>query len=166
MSARLRPARSKWKRPGVAVVLVLLAIQLVRPERPTGELPGDGSMSDHVSVPQRVDAILREACYDCHSDETRWPWYAHVAPLSWYLVRDVRHGRSNLDFSRWSTDVVLEPTPDQRLRWMCRDVREDIMPPRLYALAHPDARLDDEEIERICEWTASARAALGQSPSG
>jgi hypothetical protein len=140
---------------GVALA-VLLALQLIRPADSRGTLPGDGTLADHVDVPADVHSLLRAACYDCHSDETRWPWYSRIAPLSWLIFADVRHGRSNLDFSRWSTDPVREPTPTQRLTWICDDVREGIMPPRLYRLAHPEARLSQEEQDVICAWTEDA----------
>lgn len=145
----------------ISVALVALALQFFHPSPPRPTLPGDGTMSDHVRVPETVETLLRQACYDCHSEETRWPWYSRVSPLSWLIVRDVEHGRSNLDFSRWSTDPVREPTPDQRLRWICEDIEEGDMPPELYRLAHPEARLDAEEEKLICSWTARARRELG-----
>jgi hypothetical protein len=123
------------------LVFALLSLQLFRPDAPRAVLPGDGSISDHVAVPGDVEVLLRTACYDCHSGETRWPWYSRVSPVSWIIASDVQHGRSNLDFSRWSIDPDREPTPVQRLKWMCRDIREKIMPPRLYRLAHAGARL-------------------------
>lgn len=149
----------RWRNPLVFIsgpVLVLLGLQLVRPEPPRASLPGNGTLADHVDVPADVDSLLRAACYDCHSDETRWPWYSRVAPFSWLIVKDIQHGRSNLDFSRWSTDPVREPTPTQRLSWICDDIREGVMPPRLYRLAHPGARLTDAEQDLICAWTEDA----------
>jgi hypothetical protein len=137
-------------------VLALLGMQLIRPEVSRATLPGDGTLADHLPVPAEVDTLLRTACYDCHSDKTRWPWYAHVAPVSWLIAYDVRHGRSDLDFSSWSTDPVREPTPTQRLTWMCDDVRDGTMPPPLYRLLHPKARLRDDEKEMLCAWTAGA----------
>lgn len=136
----------------IALVVVAIAIQLIRPERPQGELPADGRMTEFVTVPGDIDSLLRRSCFDCHSDETRWPWYSRVAPISWLVAHDVRHGRSNLDFSRWSIDPVREPTPEQRFRWMCREVRSDIMPPRVYLLAHPHARLTAAEKHALCAW--------------
>lgn len=110
-------------------------------------------MSSHVDVPAEVEDALRRACYDCHSDETHWPWYSRISPVSWLIVRDVEHGRSDLDFNHWSTDPVREPTPVQRLTWTCREIREGTMPPRSYLLLHPSARLSAEEEDAICEWS-------------
>jgi hypothetical protein len=117
-------------------------------------------MTAHIATPPAVEAILEKACYDCHSAETDWPWYSRVAPFSWLIVEDVRHGRSNLDFSSWSTDPDREPTPTQRLRWTCEEVRQRIMPPVSYRLLHPQARLTDEEADLLCDWAANALAGL------
>lgn len=156
------PRRRTRRLPAaIGIPVIVLLLQLVRPAPPGGSLPGDGTIGDHLSVPPEMDALLRAACYDCHSDGTRWPWYARVAPVSWLVAADVRHGRSNLDFSRWSVDPVVEPTPVQRLTWMCDDVRDGTMPPWLYRLAHPEARLDAREKASLCAWTADARAGLG-----
>jgi hypothetical protein len=140
---------------GAALVVALVGAQFIRPEHPRGVLPSDGRMNDLVTVPNGVDSLLRRSCYDCHSDETRWPWYSHVAPVSWLVIHDVRHARGDLDFSRWSTDPVREPTPQQQFRWMCQDVRRDIMPPRLYLLMHADARLSEADKDLLCAWTAA-----------
>jgi len=140
---------------GAALVVALVGAQFIRPEHPRGVLPSDGRMNDLVTVPNSVDSLLRRSCYDCHSDETRWPWYSHVAPVSWLVIHDVRHARGDLDFSRWSTDPVREPTPQQQFRWMCQDVRRDVMPPRLYLLMHADARLSEADKDLLCAWTAA-----------
>lgn len=163
MSFSRRAGSKRWPRiAATSLVVVCIGIQFIRPEHPRGELSSDGSMTEFVAVPGHVDSLLRRSCYDCHSDETRWPWYARVAPASWLLVRDVRHGRSNLDFSRWSVDTIREPTSKQRLQWMCRDVRSGIMPPRMYTVMHPRARLTEPEIDTLCAW--AQQRALFPSP--
>ncbi|HKI94377.1 MAG TPA: heme-binding domain-containing protein [Gemmatimonadales bacterium] len=156
MTGILRRARLRRlaRAVGAALVIALVGAQFIRPEHPRGVLPSDGRMNDLVTVPNGVDSLLRRSCYDCHSDETRWPWYSHVAPVSWLVIHDVRHARGDLDFSRWSTDPVREPTPQQQFRWMCQDVRRDIMPPRLYLLMHADARLSEADKDLLCGWTA------------
>ena len=117
-------------------------------------------MTAFVAFDAHIDSLLRRSCYDCHSNETRWPWYARVAPVSWLITDDVRHGSSNLDFSRWSVDTLREPTPQQRLRGMCRDVQRDIMPPQAYRYAHPDARVSNADKRALCRWTDEQLASL------
>jgi hypothetical protein len=134
-------------------ILLLVGLQLVGPDLPEARPGGHGPVTDHIDVPPEVLATLRRACYDCHSNETRWPWYARVAPASWLIVDDVRRGRVHLNFSDWWTDPGREPTQRQRMRFMCQDVRGDSMPPSSYLLMHPGARLREGESERICAWT-------------
>ena len=164
-----RSHRARLKRStriaATSLLVIVIALQFIRLERPQGALPGDGRMTDFVAVPGKVDSLLRRSCYDCHSDETRWPWYSRVAPISWLITHDVQHGRSDLDFSRWSIDPIREPTPQQRFRWMCRDVRRGIMPPRVYLLAHPRARLTDADRETLCAW-ADQQLSAGQPRDG
>jgi hypothetical protein len=117
------------------VLGLLLAIQLI----PYGR--------DHSNPPVRRDAAWPSseiralavlACYDCHSNETEWPWYSNVAPVSWLVQRDVDAGRSVLNFSE--TDREQDESDEA-----AETVREGEMPPRSYTLAHPSARLDGEE---------------------
>jgi len=153
----------RTRRVLVGLGLGALGLQLVQPGPPRAVLPGDGSMRDHLDVPDSIARLMRRACDDCHSAQTRWPWYARVSPVSWLIFDDVQHGRSNLDFTSWSTDPEREPTPDQRLRWMCREARDGTMPPRLYRLVHPASRLSGEEKEALCAWSEEARQSLGPS---
>ena len=89
----------------------------------------------------RTRALAKRACFDCHSNETTWPWYAHVAPMSWAMQRDVDAGRSVMNFSEWNRpyDLAMEAGPQV--------VRTE-MPPRSYRALHDHARLThDEKLE-------------------
>ena len=81
------------------------------------------------------------ACYDCHSNETTWPWYSNVAPMSWLVQRDVDRGRDELNFSEWTTQDDLDDLHDA--------VEHGDMPPWQYTLNHPEAKLSDAETERL-----------------
>jgi hypothetical protein len=146
----------------VAALLILFgAAQLIR--RPSLDNPPVVPamlLQTHVQVPADVDSILRRACYDCHSNETRWPLYARVAPVSWLVARDVTGARSDLNFSVWGTDPEREPTVGQRLGGICSDLRKGIMPPWSYLLMHRSARVSPAQVERICQWTTTARQQL------
>jgi hypothetical protein len=87
-------------------------------------------------------ALARDACYDCHSNETEWPVYSYVAPMSWLVRNDVESGRHELNFSRWDED-------DGEADDAAETLRDGSMPPRQYQLMHPDARLSDEEVDRL-----------------
>ena len=97
-----------------------------------------------------TEQLARAACFDCHSNETRWPWYAQVAPVSWLVTRDVNKGRAAMNFSE---DVPAEYDADD-LEW---HVTND-MPPRLYLPLHPEANLT---VEQKAQLVAGLRATFG-----
>ncbi|RMH20295.1 MAG: heme-binding protein [Gemmatimonadetes bacterium] len=135
------------RRAGAALLgagLVLAALQFVPVERTNPPV-----VSEHRSVPA-VDSLLRSACYDCHSNETRWPWYARVAPASLLLGRHVREGRGALNFSEWPAWDLEEQELLGRL--IVEQLEDDAMPPRTYRLLHPEARLEPAERARIADW--------------
>jgi hypothetical protein len=131
------------------LVLAFLAIQLRRPIRANPPVAGD------VAAPPGVAAVLRKACYDCHSNETRWPWYSEVAPISWWLADHVDHGRSHLNFSEWTR---LEPGKRRdKLEEIDEEVGEGAMPLSSYKIMHSSARLTEEERNRIRSWARAER---------
>ena len=93
-------------------------------------------------------ALAQRACFDCHSNETTWPWYTHIAPVSWLTARDVIEGRQHLNFSTWG-----QPTGRQgegtNVRELVRSVQNGSMPPAIYLPLHPAARLTAEEQQQL-----------------
>ncbi|MDZ7675887.1 MAG: heme-binding domain-containing protein [Acidimicrobiales bacterium] len=123
-------------RPVLTVLgLVFLAIQLV----PYGWTHSNPPITDPVrwDSPQ-VESVVRAACYDCHSNETDWPVYAYVAPMSWLVRSDVESGRDELNFSEWDDF-------DSEADDAAEEVIVGSMPPREYTLLHPDAQLNNVE---------------------
>ena len=119
-------------------------LQLVRFEQANPPVTAD------LVAPAEVTAILRRACYDCHSNETRWPWYGQVAPVSWLLHRDVVDGRKHLNFSDWS--AAAEDRRARRRTAIVEEVSEGEMPPWFYVAAHPAARLSANDIQILRAW--------------
>ena len=132
----------------LAVVGALVVIQFVpvaRPSNPpvTGEVPAS----------PEVRAILRRACYDCHSNETVWPWYSKVAPISWLVARDVREGRTELNFSTW--DQYSSKQQVKKMGESFEEVAEGEMPPWFYLPVHRDAVLSPQDKAALRDWAAS-----------
>lgn len=100
--------------------------------------------------PQTADLVHR-ACYDCHSNLTVWPWYAHIAPISWLLARDVNGGRQHLNFTEWNQ-------PQKHAKDVAAQVKQGDMPPWFYLPMHPAARLSDAEKQALI---AGAEKTLG-----
>jgi hypothetical protein len=118
------------------------------------------ALDARATVPAPVAATLRRACYDCHSNETRWPWYAFVPPASWLVTHDVREGRGHLNFSRWGEYNALDRA--DLLDEACELVTEEEMPLPQYLLLHGDARLSESERTALCDWTTAEAARLEQ----
>ncbi len=133
-----------WKKVVLWVVVVgavlFAAIQFV----PYGR---DHTNPPVVQEPEWANERTRElavgACFDCHSNETKWPWYSNVAPVSWFLMRDVTGGREALNFSEWQNN-------DQALG-AAETVEEGSMPTMQYKLMNPAARLSDQERQELAQ---------------
>jgi len=129
------------------VVAGLFAIQLVPVSRRNPPVVAT------VPAPPEVERILRRACFDCHSNETVWPAQAYVAPLSWYVAHDVKEGREELNFSEWG------PKQEQRTaKTLAKEVGKGDMPPALYVVAHPSAKLSEAEKALLVSWAKGLRA--------
>ena len=138
---------------GISALLVL-GIQLIQPDRGNPAVTPERAIKAHVQVPEAVEGILRRACRDCHSNETRWPWYAKVSPVSFFMADHVKDGRRRLNFSEWDQvrgSVAGESTA-KRLESICEEVSEGKMPLRSYLFLHPEARLSSDDQRLICDW--------------
>jgi len=130
-----------------AVVLggVLALIQWVPVER------SNPPVETELPATPQVSEVLRRACYDCHSNETVWPWYASIAPVSWLIARDVNEGREELNFSTWNRYDAKQRT--ERLEGIAEMVEEGEMPPWFYLPFHRDARLSAADVSALEAWT-------------
>jgi len=114
-----------------------------------------------LDVPRPVETILNNACKDCHSNETRVPWYGKVAPLSWMVANDVERARHAMNLSEWSVQVGAKPGVAMgTLLAACAGVEAEKMPPAAYRRMHPAARLDQAQVETLCGWAATQARAL------
>jgi Haem-binding domain len=115
-------------------------------------------------APPEVEAILRNSCYDCHSNQTRWPWYSRVAPLSWVIVDHVEQGRKQINFSEWGD--YFPRTRKRKLQWMQRALHDEVMPLWSYRLMHPGTRLNDADRATLDHWIDMQLAGpvTGSSP--
>lgn len=95
-------------------------------------------------------ALAQRACFDCHSNETVWPWYSRIAPVSWLVRRDVDEGRHHLNFSDWGA-VHEDGEGHDHADKMLTVVEEGEMPPLTYLLMHPEAKLSDEEKRQLMD---------------
>jgi hypothetical protein len=144
--------RRAVKRALPLLVAALLVAQLVRCERT------NPPVTAAVEAPAEVAAVLRRACYDCHSHETVWPWYSRVAPVSWLVAHDVAEGRDELNFSAWGAYDRRRKL--KLLRETAEQVADGEMPPWYYTLMHAEARLGAPDRELLAAWTAEETARV------
>lgn len=145
----------------VALAVLLLGLQFIRPERGTPARASAQAIEQHLSVPPEVNQVLTRACKDCHSNETKWPWYSHVAPVSWFVADHVNEGRDELNFSDWGDYTPHES--GEILEMVCREVRQGTMPLKSYTILHPEARLTDADIKTLCDWSDAEGRRLATS---
>ena len=98
--------------------------------------------------------LSKRACFDCHSNETTWPWYSHVAPVSWLVQHDVDSGRRHLNFSEWNR-------PQRHAKDAAEQVRKGDMPPWYFLPTHPEARLSETERNQLIEGLTTTMPAAG-----
>lgn len=141
----------------VAAGAVVFAIIQVFPTSVTNP-----PITHDVGAPAHVESILRRACYDCHSNETRWPWYSHVAPASWLVIRDVDRARKHLNFSTWDKYTDDPETVVRKFRNIDKVMHNRSMPLWYYLPAHSAARLASGDREALEDWVLLAIANVGQ----
>jgi hypothetical protein len=150
-----------WLKIGIGSLLALAGIQLVSCERTNPPITAD------LRAATDVKAVLTRACYDCHSNETAWLWYSHVAPISWLVHRDVTKGRAALNFSDW--EALTEAKRAKLRRESGEEVAEGEMPPGIYTPMHPHAVLSGADKQLIQTWANDSEApraeADGRAPA-
>ncbi|MBT8337813.1 MAG: heme-binding domain-containing protein [Gemmatimonadetes bacterium] len=142
----------------LALLAVFVALQLYPVDR------ANPPVTAALDLPEgEVGDILRDACLDCHSHETVWPWYSRIAPASFFVADHVEEGREHLNFSTWTTEDV--ESRDHMLEEMVEVMEEREMPLRSYTLIHPEARLTGAQRSLLIRWARERRAGLRSSES-
>jgi hypothetical protein len=134
----------------ILVGIVFLGMQFVS----TAATPKTPPNPIHMAqlVDPKVGAILDRSCQDCHSNQTNWPWYGRVAPVSWIISKHVSAGRDMLDFSAWTDQ--FQPGGDRMM--ICDAVSSGTMPLASYTLIHREAKLSKQDVKLICDWAESS----------
>jgi len=156
--------RKKLKWIFVGLVAVFALAQLANPPHTNPPVvPGHDLMAAH-PPPEPVAALLHAACYDCHSQETKWPWYSRIAPVSWLVASDVTEGRKHMNLSDWP-----QASPEHAVKQLER-ISEQVdykdMPPAKYTLLHPEARLTPDQRQQLIHWADAEVARLKAGGAG
>ena len=134
----------------IAILAIIIILQFVGPSRPENY---DSSPADLIATEQleeEVATLLRNACYDCHSMESKYPWYANIAPVKWMIYDHIYEGREELNFSEWAN--LEKRAKIRKLKDIAEEVEEGEMPMESYVKMHAEANLTDEQRAMIVEW--------------
>ncbi len=139
----------------VVSAALLLFIQFIPIDR------SNPSETAEFAAPRELTDILRRSCYDCHSNETIWPWYSRIAPVSWLVAHDVHEGREHLNFSIW--DGYSEEKKAKLRKEIQEEAREGEMPPFQYSSIHPAARLNERDKRVLGDWIEGESKYMGDA---
>ncbi len=138
---------------GLLAVLVIMQFFRIDKSNPTSNPAKDMFVVEQ--VPQEVQSIIKTSCFDCHSNNVRYPWYTNVAPASWWVKSHINEAREELNFSEWGTYPIKRKL--HKLEEIEEMVDEDEMPLPSYLLAHNDAKLTKEQKNKLIIWAKQLR---------
>jgi hypothetical protein len=135
----------------IAISVALVAIQFIRPAKNISDLNGPNEIAKHYTVPENVQNILKQSCYDCHSNNTNYPWYTNIQPVGlWIQLTHVNDGKRHLNFSEYGS--YPEKKAKHKFEEIADEVREGEMPLGTYTLIHGDAKLSSEQTKALVDW--------------
>ena len=147
--------RSKGTKIALAIGAAIVAIQLVPVDRSNPPMQGV------VAAPPEVLEVMKRACFDCHSNETRWPWYSYVAPVSWIIAGHVSHGREEMNLTEWNKIPLAKQAHKIDECWEL--VEKGAMPLPGYVRLHAEAKLTDADKAAIRGWARVAGESSGKA---
>lgn len=151
-----------WKKVILILFLVLLIIQFFRPEKNIAAKEQPQALQKKYALPEQVSTTLQAACNDCHSNNTRYPWYAEVQPVAWYLAYHVDEGKGELNFDEFLSYPAKKQ--DHKMEEVVEMIEKGEMPLDSYTLLHHDAKLDENQKAALIAWAKEVRTQIGYKP--
>lgn len=149
------------KKVGIILTIAVIVLQLFRGSEPRTEPVSINDLIVSENVSDEVAVILKEACYDCHSMQTEYPWYTYVTPVSWFVFDHVRHGRGELNFSDWAS--FDKESKLHILKDVGKEVSKNKMPLDSYVSMHSEANLTPEQRKLIEDWAQELAARISSN---
>lgn len=138
----------------ILLVVILIGLQFIPVERNNPPVTGE------IDAPGNIISILKTSCYDCHSNETTWPWYSYVAPVSFLIADDVKKGRRNVNFSEW--DKYDGEKKEKILEELIEEVEGGTMPLFIYSIIQPKTKMDPLRINTLANWV-NKKGGMGKT---
>jgi Haem-binding domain len=143
-------------------LLVLVAIQFIRPEKNVSAREQPDDLFTKYPAPQPVQLALRRSCYDCHSNNTHYPWYAQVQPVGWWLADHIKEGKENLNFSVFGTYSAKRAA--RKLDQSIEEIEDGTMPLPSYTWVHRTSILRPEDKKAVVQWLDNLRNQIQPEP--
>jgi hypothetical protein len=137
----------------IVLLLALVVIQFIHPDKNVNATIAPTDISVLYPVPDSVNVILKKACNDCHSNNTRYPWYNNIQPVAWWLNEHITEGKGELNFSEFGTRPPVKQA--KKLKKIAKEVKEGGMPLDSYTWIHKDAVLTDREKNILIDWATN-----------
>lgn len=149
---------SVTKKVLLGLLMVFIIIQFVRPEKNVSATPTPNDLFAHYQAPDSLKQLIKSACYDCHSNNTTYPWYAEVQPVAWWLDDHIKVGKRKFNFSEFAGYTAKKA--DHKMEELMEMVKEEEMPLQSYTIIHTDSRLTDAQRRAMTDWAAGIRKEL------
>jgi hypothetical protein len=151
---------SKAKKMLLALLLVFIAMQFIRPAPNISNAVQQADMITYFNTAANVAGILKTSCYDCHSNNTRYPWYANVQPMGWLLANHVKDGKEELNFNEFTNYSKRRQL--SKLKSIQNSIKDGSMPLSSYTSMHSDAKLSEDRKALLIQWTAKIIDSLSR----
>lgn len=142
----------------IVLLIIFVLMQFIRPAKNVSNVLSSNDISTKYTVPDSVQRILKVACYDCHSDNTRYPWYAEIQPVGWWLSNHIKDGKRGLNFSEFTSYRIKKQF--HRLDDIDELIKKNEMPLSSYTIIHKDAILTEQQKHTLANWTESLRDSI------
>ena len=149
---------SRIKKVLLAAGIVFIAIQFIQPAKNIDNQVSATDISKTIPVPDNVQALLKTACYDCHSNNTNYPWYAYIQPAGWLLGSHIAEANGKLNFNEFGNLSARRQI--SKLDGIANSIKDDIMPLTSYKMMHKNARLNQSEKELLIKWAQQSQDIL------
>jgi len=144
-----------FKKIGLLLLVVFIIAQFFGPDKNEGDMASVDAFYADTNPPEDVKLILKAACNDCHSDNTRYPWYSNITPVNYWLNEHVNDGKKHFNISKWND--YSDKKKDHKLEELIEMVEEKEMPLDSYTWTHEDAKLSQDQIDAVLAWAKTVR---------
>ncbi|WP_298345188.1 heme-binding domain-containing protein [uncultured Algibacter sp.] len=146
----------------IILLIALVIAQFFGPEKNEGDIASIEAFMKETNPPEEVKVILKETCFDCHSDVTRYPWYNNITPVNYWLNSHIEEGKEHFNVSTWEGNSIKRK--DHKFEELIEEVEEGEMPLSSYTWTHGDAKLTADQIKAVIDWAKLVRIKFGLEP--